>query len=116
MAQGGKNTRRLPHGAHAVAVDLDPARRAAGEGDAKGSRVRAHLIEKRADGRGCAAGISGHRSRGGIQQGGAVPHQPGQCVLDHQTAVEIPEFEAERVPGARGLEAEEAATRGRDPD
>ena len=116
MAEIFAELRGVLHGARAVGVHGHSGRGTRGEGHAQALGWPVDLLEKRASGRGRGVGVAQIGACGRVQQGGAVAHRACHGVLHHEAAEDVAVERTERVPAARGLEAEEPAARGGNAD
>ena len=113
LAQRGRG----PDGRDAVGVhlaaggrrrhDRDAERRGCGRGGGR---------ERRAAPRRRPVRVAGHRPGRDVEDGRRVAHRTRHHVLGHQSAHEVSVVGGQRVAPARGLQPDEAATRGGDPD
>ena len=106
----------LVHRGRAVGMHDGPVGRGAGDRDAKTAGIAPDLLEPGPRGRRRHIRIARRRPRGGIEQGGAVPHRSGHGMLGHEAAEHVAVVGAQRVPAPGGLEPEEAAAGRRNAD
>src|SRR3990172_2734565 len=116
VAEVGAETGGVVGGGYAIGVDGAAGGAVGGESDAQVSGVGADFFQEGSlRGRG-PVGIAQVGTGRGVEEGGAVADGAGEGVLDYQTAPVFAEIGAQGVAGPRGLEAEQAATGGRDAD
>jgi len=85
-------------------------------GDPQPAGVGADFAKERPPPRRCRVGVAQVEPGGGVQQGGAVAHRPGQGVLDGHAGQHLAVLGTERVTGPGGLEAEQPAAGGGEAD
>ena len=96
----------------AIWVDGDAERRPGAPRDAHGSWIELHLIEEWFCRRRRPVGVSGGRSRSGVEECRAVADRPSNGMLNSEPGEGLASIRRERDPAPRRLEPEDPATGG----